>query len=108
ARRHSQVDRTDGWPPIRTPATARWTEPRLQTDSPPQPTSTHRKALRHVLRSCVPRSAGDAAAGPGADRDAERAPPKALIELVGERAVASREQPVAADHRLEPGRRIGL
>ena len=29
-----QVDRSDGWPPIRTPARDRWTEPRLQAGSP--------------------------------------------------------------------------
>ncbi len=29
-----QVDRTEGWPPIRTPETDRWTESRLQAGSP--------------------------------------------------------------------------
>src|SRR5437868_2814144 len=35
-----QVDRTDGWPHNRAPARVRWTEPRLQVDSPSLTSST--------------------------------------------------------------------
>ena len=76
---HLQVGRTDGWPHNRTRATDRWTEPRLQADSPSHPAehtrpTTVTSVTASVSREMILRRARRGVSGCVASPDRLRGP----------------------------------